>query len=499
MSGSLPSTDAFAARYRALPTSARGAFVSDLRAARGWETAVEGAIVVAERDGTVRRIAVDQPDENTAVDAVVAADDRLRSLAETHDAEVLEPEALHDELLYGLDTRSGAELFREHFGDTDLEFPDSANRQSGARGDQTDDPPDPRAYGGEYPSLAPRNDPAAAGRSKAAFGGEQPEPESQSDDAGGDSDGIGREISLAVVLVAGVAFGLLLLASGSGAVGLSGLLPGEGADERTELDPASADKQAQLSDNSTTESTTDTTSEPGDGQRTWGITDNAQGVPLFRNGTHNAERIATTHEAAMGEHSAFRFRVRSEGPADAEGIEPPRNLDVRIAANNQFLVQEEYIRDSSGERVSVDVFADGAYEYWRFESQAGVRYNRVSIRTNPTVTDWSGEYGADLIQTYLNASESTAEWIPDDNRSAYRVTVDSPPPELDGEAVDYRANATIMADGTVRELTVTYRREPSKERVWVRLQYDIEDPDIGTPVWYDRARYSFDSGPRPGV
>lgn len=497
MSGSLPSRDAFAARYRALSASERGEFVSDLRAARGWETTVEGAVVVARRDGRVRRIAVDRPDGNTAIDAVVTADGGLRSLAENRDAEMSEPGALLDEVLYGLDTREGAELFGEHFGDTDLVIPDSVNRQSVSTGDRADNPPNPQEYGDNPPSLGPQSEPAAVGRAKAAFGGGQTTPESQPDDTAGSPDGSGRKISLAVVLVASIAFGSLLLASGSGVVGLPGLLPGEDGDERTELDPANADKQAQLSDNSTTEPTTDTTSEPEEEQRSWGITDNAQGVPLFRNGTHNAERIATTHEAAMRDHSTFRFRVRSEGPADAEGIDPPRNLDVRIAANGRFLIEEQYIRGRSGERVSVGVFADGVYEYWRFGSQAGVRYNRVSIRTNPTVTDWSGEYGADLIRTYLNASESTAEWIPDDNRSAYRVTVDSPPPELDGEVVDYRANATVMADGTVRELTVTYRREPSKERVWVRLQYDIEELDIGWPVWYDRARQWSDSAHEP--
>ena len=121
MSGSLPSRETFASQYRSLAVGERGSFISDLRAARGWETAVEGAIVVAERDGTVRRIAVDQPDEDTAVDAVVAADERLRSIAENHDAEVLEPGALRDELFYALDTQKGTELFGAHFGDTDLD------------------------------------------------------------------------------------------------------------------------------------------------------------------------------------------------------------------------------------------------------------------------------------------------------------------------------------------------------------------------------------------
>ena len=52
-----------------------------------------------------------------------------------------------------------------------------------------------------------------------------------------------------------------------------------------------------------------------------------------------------------------------------------------------------------------------------------------------------------------------------------------------------------MSDGSVQTLTVSYRHEPSGEQVWLRLQYDIGEPEIGTPIWYDRALEQFDYGP----
>ena len=496
MSGSLPSRETFASQYRSLAVGERGSFISDLRAARGWETAVEGAIVVAERDGTVRRIAVDQPDEDTAVDAVVAADERLRSIAENHDAEVLEPGALRDELFYALDTQKGTELFGAHFGDTDLDPPDRVASSTESRDPQADDRPGLGGRETASPSLKPQSRQTTIGRSGTGTSGTQTGTESQRDDPEEGSDEIEGVVSLATVLTAGVVFLLLLvLASGSGAVAFSDLLSGGDGIETADPDPTSADGETEIAANSTTESDPDAADGTNEGQKSWDSPAGTQGDPPLQNGTRDADQIAETHAAAMKNYDSFRFRVRSEGPADAGAIDPPSDLDVRIIANNQFMVEEEDINNSSGESVSIDVFADGYLEYWRFDGPAGVRYNRGEIRMAPTVIDWSGEYGADLIRTYLNASETTVQRDYVDNPIAYRIIVDSPPPALAESAVNYRAAATVMSDGSVQTLTVSYRHEPSGEQVWLRLQYDIGEPEIGTPIWYDRALEQFDYGP----
>ena len=496
MSGSLPSRDGFAAGYRSLAVDERGAFVADLQAARGWETTVDGAVVVARRDGTVRRIAVGRPDAETTVDTVVTADEGLRSFAKTRGAEMLEPEALRDELFYGLDTQEGTELFDAHFDDVDLDPPDEANSPTGTGENRTADPSVRQGHETEYPWSATRDRPGAAERSRAGHGGGQTEIdglENDSEDDTAETDGV---VSLAVVLAAAVVFVLLFLfASGTGAVALPDLLSGGDTIETAGTDPTTADASTELSNNSTTETETDASDESDEGRKSWDSPAEMQGGPPLRNGTHDADQIATTHAAAIKNYDSFRFRVQSEGPVDAGPIDPPRDLDVRIAANNQFLVEEEYINTGSGESVSVDVFADGYLEYWRFDGPTGVRYNRGEIRMAPPVTDWSGEYGADLIRTYLNASESTVKRDYVDNPIAYRITVDSPPPALAESAVNYRAVAMVMSDGSVQTLTVSYRHEPSGEEVWLRLQYDIGEPEIGTPIWYERARERFDYGP----
>lgn len=498
MSGTVPSRDAFAARYRSLAVDERGAFVADLRAARGWETAVEGAVVVAKRGGTTRRIAVGQPDGETTVDAVVTADERLGSLAETRDAEFIEPGALRDELCYALDTQNGTELLEAHFGETELALSERVGGTAGTQGSQADSSSSLQGRGPNSPSLGPKNRQTRVERSKAGPGGGQPEADSQSAASGGGPDETEGVVSLATVLAAGVVFVLLfVLASGSGAVAFSELLSNEDGVEATDPGPEAVDGQAGITDNSTTESETDATDVSDEGRKSRDSSGGIQSDPPFRNGTHDADRIAETHAAGIKNYGALRFRVQSEGPAGAGEANPPSDLDVRIAGNNQFLVREENIGNRSG--ISLDVFADGYLEYWRFDGPAGVRYNRGSIRMAPTVIGWSGEFGAGLIGTYLNGSESTVTRDYVDSPIAYRIVVESPPPALAEVAVDYQAAATVMSDGTVQALTVTYRHEPSGEEVWIRVEYDIGDPSIETPVWYDRAREQLGGGLQPDV
>jgi hypothetical protein len=505
MDGPPPSREAFGAEYRSLSTAKRRAFIADLQEARGWETNHEAAVVVATQGEVVRRIAVDQPDTDVPIDVVVADDERLRSLADDRNADVLSPETLRDELFYALDRQEGWELFRNHFGDVDPE-PTEATEVTEAFS--------PRSGGTNTPPSIYRDRPRGIDRPRTVPGGEHASVDDRAAESDEDTVEIRDVIPVVLLFVAGAAFVLFLVfSSGYGTAAIPGFLSGEKAVETTEPEPVDPGVSTEASGDSTATRADATAGTDGEGA-TGGTDGNSQGLPpgLSINGNHDFERLAATHAAAVKDHGSLRFRVRSDGPVNSEIGGSPDDLDVQIAANNQFLIEERNAQNTADGNVSVDVFADGAYEYRRFDTPNGVRYNRYSIPMNPTVTDWISEYGADLIRTYLNTSENavvrtylyTAENADNrrtvDNRTAYRITVESPPPALANEAANYRAIATVLSDGTVRTLTVSYEHEPTGEDVWIRFRYDIGETELDTPLWYERARAGFDStGPRPGV
>lgn len=467
MSGSLPSYEVFIDRYRSLTVDERRAFITDLRAARGWETTAEEAIVTATREGITRRIAVDQPGRDAAIDVVVAADDRLRSLAADRDADVLEPETLRDELFYSIDRETGMELFRTHFGEIDRTI-------GGATGSTTE-------------TVDHGNNGGQAGTSE-----ENPD----------ETSGV---IVFALVGTAGVVLALFFIAAG----GYAAVAP---FDPLSDGDEGTTDAGFEESGNPTKAPDPSAEIEEDGADNASEVSEETRQPPpgVSLNGDHDTEEIAATHAATVADHESLRFQVQSEGPAEVDDVDLPDSLDVQIAAFDRFLIEERNYRDTADRNVTINVFADGAYQYRRFEVPQGVQYNRYSLPQEPRVIDWTGEYGADLIRTFLNTTESdvvrsrqpAAERADDrngtGNRTAYRITAENPPSTLANKTVDYEAVAIVRADGTVRTLTVTYEHGPSGEEVWIRLRYDLGETDVAPPIWYERARER-SSGWRPGV
>ena len=110
-------------------------FVADLLAREGRDVRREGPVIVAEGpDGHRDRVLVWTDERNAIgrllgsgrsrsdpgpVDAVVARDrDRTSTaaIAESHDAEVIDTDELHDRLLYSIDREACLDLCREHVG-----------------------------------------------------------------------------------------------------------------------------------------------------------------------------------------------------------------------------------------------------------------------------------------------------------------------------------------------------------------------------------------------
>lgn len=507
MGDRFPSREAFKTGYQSLPVDERCAFLADLREARGWETSVDGTIVIATRSGTTRRLAVEMPEDSAAVDAVGLDEASVGPIADDRDFDVLDPGSLHDELRYGLDRELASELLRSHFDGTDWTAIEATAEPTGTSAagivERTE-----RDTSAEGTARTNRNSDVFHGSAGPNGGVLDRLDRHPSTTFGGPDEDTNEEptwstnASLSLVFVAAVGLVLLLFFASSGGYGIITLPDAlSDGDEAATVGPVPEDTELEPEDldPSGVEAEADSTTGSGDTDTTGREPDGSQ-IPrhsLSLDDSTSIDGFASTHAAAVAEHDSLRFRVRSEGPTDADGIEPPDDLDVRIAAENRFLLEDRSDRHADG-NVSVDIYADGGREYRRFSGPDGVRYNSYPIPTDPTVIEWSGQYSSGLIRTYMNASAHSLERTASGSRTTYRLFVDEPPPELLDEAVDYRASATVMGDGTVRALTVRYRHEPTGEDVWIRFRYDIGETGVESPLWYDRARERVGSGPGLG-
>ncbi|MFW5949369.1 MAG: hypothetical protein ACOCSD_07215, partial [Halolamina sp.] len=114
--------DAFTREFRRLSPGDRAGFVAAVWAARGWETTVDGDVVVADRGEDRRRIRVVAPGwfgtpDLDDVDVLVVARDRkgVRSVASEAGVEYVPPEILRDLVLYGIDRNRARTLYGEWF------------------------------------------------------------------------------------------------------------------------------------------------------------------------------------------------------------------------------------------------------------------------------------------------------------------------------------------------------------------------------------------------
>ncbi len=507
MGDRFPSREAFKIGYQSLSADERCAFLAALREARGWETSVDGTTVIATRGGTTRQIAVEKPEKNAAVDAVALDEGSVGSVADDRNLDVLDPGSLRDELRYGLDRELTSELLRTHFDGTDWTAIEPTVEATEASETGTAEPTerDARTESSTPSDRTPEIIGGASGPTSGVLERPDKYPSSTFGEPNGETDEESARItdgSLSLVFVVAVGLVLLLFLASSGGYGIV-TLPNALSDggEATTVDPEPEDTGPAPGDSDTsgTDAEADSTTDSDDTDTTESDPNESQ-IPrhsLSLNDSASVDDFTSTHAVAVAEHDSFRFRVRSEGPTDTAGIDPPDDLDVRVAAENRFLLEDRSDYHDDG-NVSVDIFADGGREYRRFSGPGGVRYNSYPISTDPTVMEWSGQYSSRLIRTYMNTSAHSIERASSGGRATYRLFVDDPPPALLDEAIHYRASATVMTDGTVRTMTVTYRHEPTGEDVWIRFSYDIGETDVETPLWYDRARERVGSGPGLG-
>ncbi|OYR53518.1 hypothetical protein DJ73_07290 [Halorubrum sp. Ea1] len=482
---SIPSEAAFARRWRALSPAERREFVAALWAARGWETtreAAESSVVVARRDGRVRRIAVGTPVPDDA-DAVVgdgarrllAASPRRR--ADAVGAAYVSPADLRERLCYGIDRDAADRLFRRRFG-VDL------------------------AAAGAAAAAGPGGVRRRASRLRRSVSDE-------------------RRTALAVVAVAALVAAAAVLAAGGPSAfgGVTGLGPGVG-EPAPPSPPAGGEYAAAASAIGTAESaergaaTLDDAASLGlyEDALTGTVGSTARTPPgVFLTGVYDADALADAHVAAASTLSSASVLLVASGPANATDLDASTGGRVgiagdggvelavaserryRIAASANASVPNAPVPNASRDGV-VEVFADGDAVYERAAGSGGVETRRVPPAAAPNATALAGEVAAEPIRRFLNGSESTvrpaATEIP-----LYRVEVRGEPRALGEEVSDFRAVAFVSADGLVLELSATYVHEPTGERVRVAFRYDrLGDTAAVPPAWYPEASPDGDAG-----
>lgn len=114
----LPSPEAVARRVRTLSPDDRRQFVADLWDACGWETHIDGPVVVATEGERTKRIAVGTLPDDDRVDTVVVLreSDPIRVRANERGATVVGPAELRDRLLYAIPRHEAERLFETHCG-----------------------------------------------------------------------------------------------------------------------------------------------------------------------------------------------------------------------------------------------------------------------------------------------------------------------------------------------------------------------------------------------
>ena len=470
---SVPPKRGFARRYRGISPAERRDFVAALWAARGWETTHESDasnLVVARRDGHVRRVAVGTPVPDDADVVVGTGARRLRSAsprrrAEAVGATYVSPGDLRDRLCYGVDRDVADRLFRRHFGIGLASAADVADRDGLGR----------RVAG--------------AGRSAVA----------------GDRTAVG--IVAAVVLLS---MTVAVLVTG-GVLAFDGVVPGFGGDGPGSGDEAAAPSPPVDGKYTAAANVIGTPESAQRGAATLGesaslgldeegltgtVGSTARTPPgVFLTGVHDPDALADAHVAAVRNLSSASVLLVAAGPRNATdpeastggrvGIDGDGGVELAVESATRYRIAESANASvaNATHDGTVEVFADGDAVYERYAGPSGVETRRVPPSAAPNATALAGTVADEPIRRYLNGSESTvrpaATELP-----LYRIEVGGEPAAFD-DVRGFRSVAFVTADGLVLELSVTYVHEPTGERVRVAFRYDrLGDVAAVPPTWY---------------
>jgi len=418
---------------RTADPSDRRRFLADLWFARGWETTVEGSVVVARRGDRTERLAVVSrsrlrlsPTVPAEATVVVALGDPTRTRrAAPDDARVLSVDEFYDLVRYGLPAGRGDDLVADHFGVRLDDLP-ADDRGVGARGADE--------AGGAV--VAPLSRPRS-------------------------SLPVAPLVFIALLLAA------VVVTAGPGGVPVLGeALGGHGSSTPT---PAA------------------TTPEPTPTPEPRTV---APGVTTAS--VENATRLAAAHRRAAANRSyRWTLRYRESIARDETG----REVEVvRVEAPHVYVSEVKragQLRAFPRPTASEDAYADGSTRYARRPAEPDGVAARV---LDPDVRDGPGRQAsraARYLDWYLSTDETSVTRVEsvtnataESGTALYRVQgrgTDFP------RSRDYRVEAIVEESGFVRSMRVTYEtRDGLGVEVW--FAYDaVGETTVTRPAWLDRA------------
>lgn len=468
----VPTSAVFARRFRALSAAERATFVADLATARGWTTKREGCVVVAERDGTTRRIAVAATSTEEPVDEIVvptgAAERRARPVARGTDSVLVGPDDLRARLLYGIDRGTATAIYEAHFG-VALETDGRTRTDPTAGQDGDDHRPVRGVTSWRVPTIArePRTSgplfrirfPRRRVRRTALVGG-----------AG----------VVLLVIALTVALGSPLLAGASGPTDWVGTGTDDTDVEQTATGAVGSDGEANL------ETANDVRRGPPPGLSAEGITD--------------LDRLADAHVANARRHPTSRLEITYEGPRFLTGFDTRRSgfdpddsvrvmLQVRTDHAYRFVQRTNFSGPPFMSRTGTfETYTNGEDGFHRRVADGETSYVRVPPSDLNDGYDLLEDRSRDVLGRYLDTNESHVEQLLIQATVRYRVTAVGDPVALDHDVTDYRAVALVTPGGTVTNLWVTYDHPGTSTTVRVHLAYYSGDEDLTVPKWLAAAR-----------
>lgn len=439
-------------RLRSLDPAERAAFVADLWAARGYETAVDGTVVVAERgiDDARQRIACAPSTTTGDVDVVLALGGSVTRLP-TDDVRVLDAEDLRGMLLYAVDRRTAGELAEAHLGQPLFDEPGERSLRDRLR------------------DRHPRG-PMLTGL-----------------------------VALLVVVVA--------IGATGGAFPLTDARP---PSTPTPVGPegAAIDLTRGPPPISTIAAGRDRPLGGGDLFR--------YPPGVAPSGLTNASALADAHRTALAETAWELRVAHNRSHDLIHPFVRWRTADQSIVRANATRYRFEVtgvtsLENGSGGSITYVDYGDGRANYRRLIGLHGNAYERTGLPADGPPGTFA-TVSAAYVRRYLSTTESRVELIRVDNTTRTRIIATGGPTELARTVANYTAVAVVDRRGVVRTLTVEYtllERAPDPTPNGIATPYaspdDVQTDPVATvrfsmryarieasslraPSWYDAAR-----------
>jgi hypothetical protein len=423
------------------------AFVADLWAARGFETHVDGDVVVATRRGDAvvlfpavgGRLRAPSP-PSRPVDAVVAprGGNAAAALAETHDARVLTATTLREMLRYAVAPADAEALCERHLGGS----PATLRPPLRAR---------VRAHASRVEAFEPPASLAAV---------------------------------VALLALVALTTGSVVVLDGTADGGLGGA---GGATDGTADATAAA---------TATERAGDATP-PGD--RTSGADDRDEvrtlsGVPgLGGEGVTNLSALAAAHDRALGTRS-YTLWLDTYRPFNGDPDAPQVQRDTDIAVGGAAYSVSESLERGDERRAVRAVYYDGTDWYVADPAAAETTVRRIDgSTTDASVPPDPRSLRRTLVTRYLATPVTdVTDRTRVGNTVRYRLEGEGLPSGFDRDRVyNYSFVATVGDDGFVYQATVEFSVVTVEGSYRLRFEWTygrVGSTMVAPPVWIDGAR-----------